>query len=112
MSPAADNVTDTDRINTSVADFAAAVAGGNAGPDRRRPAVPNSSTGPRTVVRFGDWVRVENVKVDGDHGTADVTVETDGAETTSAWVFTRANDHVAGCVIAVPIELTTAARAR
>ncbi|MCX5041971.1 hypothetical protein OG921_02020 [Aldersonia sp. NBC_00410] len=96
VSPAADNVTETDLINTSARDFAAAVAGGKQ--DRIDAASCAEFSMDRAPLSgSATVVRVENVKVDGDHGTADVTVETDGAETTSAWVFTRANDHWRVC---------------
>lgn len=96
VSPAADNVTDADLISTSARDFAAAVAEGKQ--DRIDAASCAEFSMDRAPLSgSANVVRVENVKVDGDRGTADVTVETDGTETTTAWVFTRANEHWRVC---------------
>ncbi|WP_157108721.1 hypothetical protein [Aldersonia kunmingensis] len=95
-SPAEDNVTDVDLIGTAAQSLAAAKRDDNE--DRIKSATcAGFAIDSSPIANGGEINKIENVQVDGDKATADVTVSVDGNETASAWQFTRVNGHWVVC---------------
>jgi hypothetical protein len=96
VSPAEDNVTDADLIGTAAQSLAAATRNDDAGRIGRTTCA-GFAIDKSPIAGGGDVVKIENVHVDGDHATADVTVSVNGTETAAAWQFTRSDEHWLVC---------------
>jgi hypothetical protein len=95
-SPAEDNVTEADLIGTAAQNLAAA-ARDNEQERLESTTCAGFAIDSSPIGGGGEIKKIENVQVNGDKATADVTVTVDGNESASVWHFTRVDEHWLVC---------------
>ena len=94
-----DGDSDSNRIASTATDFVAAHNAGDAAAMARSTCaeVPVEQTPLAGEDGSVELVRIAGVQGDGERATADVTVSSDGAESTATWVFTHVGERWLVC---------------
>ena len=96
ISPAAHNLTDADLIGTAAQNFVGASKAGDISKDSCAGFAADRSP-LAGVSGDAEVTRVQNVAVNGDHATADVTVSVNGADHTKTWNFRHGDQRWLVC---------------